>query len=82
MSRLFPPRTTPAGNALPEEGNALSAADPQDLGTTAAAPLLTDERGRPLSLPRGKPITEAQLRKQYQRAPSFASRLPWVEYLP
>nr|WP_189337762.1 hypothetical protein [Halomonas elongata] len=51
MSRLFPPRTTPAGNALPEEGNALSAADPQDLGTTAAAPLLTDERGRPLSLP-------------------------------
>lgn len=82
MSRLFPPRTTPAGNALPEESNALSAADPQDLGTTAAAPLLTDERGRPLSLPRGKPITEAQLRKQYQRAPSFASRLPWVEYLP
>ncbi|MGJ8518371.1 conjugative transfer ATPase [Carnimonas bestiolae] len=44
--------------------------------------LLTDSEGRPLSIPRGKPVTEAELRRSYKRAPSFASRLPWVEYLP
>lgn len=44
--------------------------------------LATDETGKPLVLPRGKPISMAELRKSYERAPSFASRLPWVEYLP
>ncbi|MGY6564193.1 MAG: conjugative transfer ATPase [Halomonadaceae bacterium] len=44
--------------------------------------LLTDESGRPLTLPRGKPITRAALKKAYKRRPSFVDRLPWLEYLP
>ncbi|MCE8005298.1 conjugative transfer ATPase [Billgrantia ethanolica] len=77
MSRLFPP--TGAGG----EQGALSEASDQAEGVPAQVQVLvTDERGRPLSLPRGKPITEESLRLAYRRAPSFASRLPWVEYLP
>ncbi len=43
--------------------------------------LLTDEANQRLVLPRGKPTTMEALRRMYRRAPSFASRLPWVEYL-
>ncbi|RCV86915.1 conjugative transfer ATPase [Billgrantia montanilacus] len=75
MSRLLPP-TGPDKKAkqLAESGDA----EPSAL----AEALLTDENGRPLSLPRGKSITQNALRKAYRRKPSFASRLPWVEYLP
>ncbi|EPC00597.1 hypothetical protein L861_06565 [Litchfieldella anticariensis FP35 = DSM 16096] len=77
LSRLFPPKgeinTTDSAGTAPNAG-----VEPRG----AAAALLTDETGRPLSLPRGKPISEAEMRRAYRRAPSFASRLPWVEYLP
>lgn len=43
--------------------------------------LRQDESGNPLVLPRGKPIMMDELRRAYRRVPSFASRLPWVEYL-
>lgn len=44
--------------------------------------LLTDESGRPLTLPRGKPITRAALKKAYKRRPSFVDRLPWLSICP
>ncbi len=77
MSRLFPPTGKRQG---------VGAKHQAESGGVETSPqvqaLLTDESGRPLSLPRGKPITEAAIRAAYRRAPSFASRLPWVEYLP
>ena len=36
--------------------------------------LLTDETGRPMPLPRGKMPSLGDIRRQYERAPSFASR--------
>lgn len=36
---------------------------------------------RPVSIPRG-PLTEAEVDRLYERAPSFSSYLPFIEYLP
>lgn len=81
MSKLFPP-TGKDGNTAGQSDKA--AASQPDMAISLleqVESLLTDESSRPLSLPRGKPITEESLRLAYRRAPSFASRLPWVEYL-
>lgn len=80
MSRLFPPTGKGAGGAAAPEGGEMPREEVALHPQTQA--LLADETGRPLSLPRGKPVSEAEMRRAYRRAPSFASRLPWVEYLP
>lgn len=87
MSTLFPPTDRHDVNATsaqqhdqPASGGALK--EEGAMASEQRDGLLTDEAGRPLSLPRGKPLTEQSLRSSYRRAPSFASRLPWVEYLP
>ncbi len=81
MSRLFPPpggaRATPGGR----QADAVPAAQAGVEQDPRVAALACDESGQPLSLPRGKPISMEALRRSYARAPSFASRLPWVEYL-
>ncbi|MGJ8517625.1 conjugative transfer ATPase [Carnimonas bestiolae] len=62
-----------------------SSANDEEVSSSASvneAALVVDAEGRPLSLPRGKPMTQSALRSAYKRKPSFASRLPWVEYLP
>ena len=42
-----------------------------------------DEDGqRPISVPRGKAITERDVDQLYERAPSFVNYLPFIEYLP
>lgn len=76
MTKLFPP----TGQKVGKDDQSGRQGDLPNVPPQVEA-LLTDESGRPLSLSRGKPITEQSLRSAYRRAPSFASRLPWVEYL-
>ncbi|WP_342595579.1 conjugative transfer ATPase [Salinicola lusitanus] len=58
-------------------GNA-GQSDSEAVGNDSDAP----RGGRPTSVPRGKPITERDVDKLYERAPSFANYLPFIEYLP
>lgn len=81
MSTLFPPTGQSQKSKERDQGVKLGAADESAEVSPQVEALLTDLSGRPLSLPRGKPITEGSLRVAYRRAPSFASQLPWVEYL-
>src|SRR5699024_2351140 len=78
MSRLFPPKGAAPGRGAPSA----QADDDALIEAPNARALLTDETGRPLSLPRGMLPSMASIRRSYERAPSFASRLPWAEYLP
>lgn len=78
MNRLFSGK----GEKTPARTGSASEASAERFEAINERALLTDENGRPLSLPRGKPPTMAEIRQSYHRAPSFASRLPWVEYLP
>ncbi|WP_434986925.1 conjugative transfer ATPase [Vreelandella zhaodongensis] len=89
MSNLFPPTGRHDVNEKSDQKNQAQRRQPDmetapqgELASAQLDALLMDETGRPLSLPRGKPVTEQSLRSAYRRAPSFASRLPWVEYLP
>lgn len=75
MNQLFPPKCGSTGAGTPSTAG-------EDTDAPNARALLTDETGRPLSLPRGKLPSMASIRRSYERAPSFASRLPWAEYLP
>ncbi|WP_197471074.1 conjugative transfer ATPase [Azotobacter vinelandii] len=83
-----PPRLpdSPASPADSEPAAALAAGqrspDETDEQGEDLGALAVDETGERLVLPRGKPVSMADLRKSYERAPSFASRLPWVEFLP
>jgi conjugative transfer ATPase len=77
MNRLFAPKEGQSGVAGERDGE-----DDERRGALNERELLTDETGRPMCLPRGKMPTVGDIRRQYQRAPSFASRLPWTEYLP
>ncbi|WOD27662.1 conjugative transfer ATPase [Alloalcanivorax xenomutans] len=43
---------------------------------------VADGDGTPAAQPRGKPLTWPEIKKAYQRGPSFTRFLPWVEYLP
>ncbi|MCE7511387.1 TraC family protein, partial [Alloalcanivorax xenomutans] len=43
---------------------------------------VADGNGTPVAQPRGKPLTWPEIKKAYQRGPSFTRFLPWVEYLP
>lgn len=79
MTRFFPSADQPSSTATCEVDNAQAGSQILD---RQIAGLTTDEDGQPVTLPRGKPINMAALRRSYERAPSFASRLPWVEYLP
>lgn len=80
MNRLFSSKgTKTSGQEVPSTNE--NPGERPSRGINEAT-LMTDESGRPLSLPRGKLLSEAELRAAYRRAPSFASRLPWVEYLP
>lgn len=79
MNNLFPPKAKGETGAT---GQATANDDGPRHEAVNERTLLTDETGRPLSLPRGKAPTMADIRESYRRAPSFASRLPWVEYLP
>src|SRR5699024_7551249 len=83
MTKLFPPTGQSAGKdgQRGHQGASLDTSGESIDVPPQVEALLTDESGRPLSLPRGKPITEENLRSAYRRAPSFTSRLPWVEYL-
>ena len=77
MNRLFAPKRGQSGLAGERDGE-----DDERREALNERELLTDETGRPMCLPRGKMPTVGDIRRQYQRAPSFASRLPWTEYLP
>jgi len=78
MSRLFPAKG--AGVSSHETDEVVAESQGNEV-TPNVEELITDEAGQRLVLPRGKPITMAALRRTYERAPSFASRLPWVEFL-